>query len=38
VDVEVARVVRGHFAVGIEDEGKTRVRERCTMPHRWPVP
>jgi hypothetical protein len=31
VDVEVARVVRGHFAVGIEDEGKTRVRERCTI-------
>ncbi len=31
VDVEVARVVRGHFEASIVEDGKTRVRERYTI-------
>src|SRR5579872_860545 len=31
VDVEVARVTRGHFEVSIVEDGKTRVRERYTI-------
>ena len=31
VDVEMARVVRGHFEASIVEDGKTRVRERYTI-------
>jgi HlyD family secretion protein len=31
VDVEVARVVRGHFEASIVEDGKTQVRERYTI-------
>lgn len=31
VEVETARVVRGHFEASIVEEGKTRVRERYTV-------
>lgn len=31
VDVEVARVTRGHFEASIVEDGKTRVRERYTI-------
>jgi HlyD family secretion protein len=31
VDVEVARVTRGHFEASIVEDGKTRVRERYTV-------
>jgi HlyD family secretion protein len=31
VDVEVARVARGHFEASIVEDGKTRVRERYTI-------